>query len=95
MLKQSADKCRIEKNDKPFFYLADTVWSAFTNIDLTDWAYYLKVRKEQGFNVLQINILPQWDRSILKKMQEPFGISEGFFDLKAKNEAYLNMQKRC
>lgn len=48
MLKQSADKRRIEKNDKPFFYLADTVWSAFTNIDLTDWAYYLKVRKEQG-----------------------------------------------
>ncbi|EPU3313032.1 DUF4038 domain-containing protein [Listeria monocytogenes] len=89
MLKQSADKRRIEKNDKPFFYLADTVWSAFTNIDLTDWAYYLKVRKEQGFNVLQINILPQWDRSVLKKIQEPFGISEGFFDLKAKNEAYF------
>lgn len=52
-----------------FFYLADTVWSAFTNIDLTDWAYYLKVRKEQGFNVLQINILPQWDRSVLKKFK--------------------------
>lgn len=24
-----------------------------------------------------------------KKIQEPFGINEGFFDLKAKNEAYF------
>ncbi|MMZ52468.1 beta-glucosidase [Paenibacillus polymyxa] len=38
----------------PFFYLADTVWSAFTNITLEEWAYYLDYRKSQGFNVLQI-----------------------------------------
>ena len=28
------------KNGKPFFYLADTCWSAFTNIKDNDW--YLK-----------------------------------------------------
>ena len=29
------------KNGKPFFYLADTCWSAFTNIKDNDWDYYL------------------------------------------------------
>lgn len=45
------------KNGKPFFYLADTCWSAFTNIKDNDWDYYLDYRKSQGFNTLQINIL--------------------------------------
>ena len=37
------------KNGKPFFYLADTCWSAFTNIKDNDWDYYLDYRKSQGF----------------------------------------------
>lgn len=52
-----------EKDGKPFFYLADTCWSAFTNITMEEWEYYLHLRKYQGFNVIQINILPQWDAS--------------------------------
>ena len=47
---------------KPWFWLADTCWSAFTSIELADWDYYLARRAEQGINVLQINTLPQWDR---------------------------------
>lgn len=47
---------------KPWFWLADTCWSAFTSIELSDWKYYLARRAEQGINVLQINTLPQWDR---------------------------------
>ena len=43
------------KDGKPFFYLADTCWSAFTNIPENDWHYYLQYRKRQGYNVLQIN----------------------------------------
>ena len=39
------------KNGKPFFYLADTCWSAFTNIKDNDWDYYLDYRKSQGFNI--------------------------------------------
>lgn len=46
-----------------FFYLADTCWSAFTNIPFDDWKYYLNYRKAQGFNVIQINVLKQWDAS--------------------------------
>ena len=42
---------------KTFFYLADTCWSAFTNITDDEWDYYLYKRKAQGFNTIQINIL--------------------------------------
>ena len=44
---------------KPWFWLADTCWSAFTSITLEDWDYYLTRRAEQGINTLQINTLPQ------------------------------------
>lgn len=63
MLGISENKRTFEKDGKPFFYLADTCWSAFTNISDEEWTYYLKRRKQQGFNTLQINILPQWDAS--------------------------------
>lgn len=49
---------------KPFFWFADTCWSAFTSITEDDWDYYLTRRAEQGMNVLQINTLPQWDRCL-------------------------------
>lgn len=51
-----------ELDGAPWFWLADTCWSAFTSIELADWDYYLDRRAEQGINVLQINTLPQWDR---------------------------------
>ncbi len=51
----SEDKSTFCRDKNPFFYLADTIWSAFTNITGDEWIYYLKRRKEQGFNVLQIN----------------------------------------
>lgn len=56
-------KDRLLKNGKPFFYLADTVWSAFTKAPMDEWEDYLSFRAAQGFNALQINILPQWDAS--------------------------------
>ena len=65
------------KNGKPFFYLADTCWSAFTNIKDNDWDYYLDYRKSQGFNTLQINILPQWDASATDLCYEPFEVIDG------------------
>lgn len=51
------------RGGRPWFYLADTVWSAFTGPTAQEWARYLDVRAEQGFNALQITVLPQWDRS--------------------------------
>lgn len=45
------------KNNKRFFYLADTCWGAFTSVSMPDWKYYLNMRKHEGFNAIQINIL--------------------------------------
>ena len=45
----SEDKSTFCRDKNPFFYLADTIWSAFTNITGDEWIYYLKRRKEQGF----------------------------------------------
>ncbi|MHA6533147.1 apiosidase-like domain-containing protein [Paenibacillus sp. BAC0078] len=74
----------------PFFYLADTVWSAFTNITLEEWNYYLDYRKSQGFNVLQINLLRQWDASGSDLKLEPFALCEdGTYDFYSLNNEYF------
>lgn len=77
-------------NDKPFFYLADTVWSAFTNASIEEWADYLNYRKTQGFNVLQINLLRQWDASGSDIRIDPFSLNEdGSYDYYSLNEEYF------
>lgn len=43
---------------KPFFYLADTCWLAFSNCSESDFDAYLSYREAQGFNVVQISVLP-------------------------------------
>lgn len=43
---------------KPFFYLADTMWAAFYNPTLEEWEEYLEYRRRQGYNVVQISVLP-------------------------------------
>ena len=76
---------------EPFFYLGDTMWSAFTNVTLEEWAYYLKYRKAQGFNVLQINTMPQWDRCLADIGLYPFELtSSQVFDFSRWNQAYYD-----
>lgn len=70
----------------PWFWLADTCWSAFSNIALDDWDYYLARRAEQGMNVLQINTLPQWDRCRPDLGIYPYASDDGtVFDWSAPN----------
>ena len=75
---------------RPFFYLADTCWSAFTNVTPDEWKEYLDYRKAQDFDALQINILPQWDRSVTPPSARPFAVDPdgkcNYFHL---NEAYF------
>lgn len=63
-------------DDKRFFYLADTCWGAFSSIEMPDWRYYLDTRKSEGFNVIQINTLRQWDSSAPLPNREPFAVTE-------------------
>lgn len=81
-------------DNTPFFYLADTCWSAFTNPTIEEWTYYLDVRARQGFNALQINIMPQGDRS-QNTWDNPLPFarqSNGAWDFSQPNDAYFD---RC
>lgn len=89
MLQVAKEATYLTKDGKPFFYLGDTCWSAFTNISDGEWAYYLNKRKAQGFNVLQINILPQWDASQTELNYEPFKLIDGKWDYFSINESYF------
>ena len=76
-------------NGQPWFWLADTCWSAFTSITLEDWEYYLARRAEQGINTLQINTLPQWDRCRPDLGIYPYASEDGTtFDWSRPNPAY-------
>lgn len=68
----------LTRGGQPFFWLADTCWSAFTNITNEEWTAYLDHRAAQGFNVLQINTLPQWDRCGSLLDVYPFPTADGF-----------------
>lgn len=86
------------QDSKPFFYFADTCWSAFTNIAESDWNYYLDYRHQQGFNVIQINILKQWDASGMDLDIYPFEICKndnGYsFDYSKINIAYFDRAEK-
>ncbi|AGN00108.1 beta-glucosidase [Salinarchaeum sp. Harcht-Bsk1] len=47
----------------PFFWLADTAWTASTRATTDEWEKYLDHRVEQGYNVVQVNALRQHDGS--------------------------------
>ncbi len=85
------DKQSFLSDGRPFFYLADTVWSAFTNPTMDEWREYLAYRKSQGFNVLQISVLPilhdasQSDLGLL-----PFAVdAQGRWDFHSPDSAYF------
>jgi hypothetical protein len=42
---------------EPRFLLADTVWSAFSRPTFQEWRSYLRRRRRQGFNALNISVL--------------------------------------
>lgn len=90
----NSDKRTLLRDDKQFFLLADTCWSAFTNISEEDWIFYLEKRKAQGFNTLQINILPQWDRSKGALENLPFEHKEGIFDFSNFSDTYFERAKK-
>lgn len=83
------------KDGQPFFYLADTCWSAFTNIQEDDWEYYLSYRKQQGFNTLQINILPQWDACATALSHHPFLVDEKTQQIQLQEAYFTHARAMC
>ena len=70
-------KTGFELDGKPFFYLADTCWSAFTNASIEDWEYYLTRREQQGFTYFQVHTTPQWDRQLPDLGVYPYASLDG------------------
>ena len=96
-LQISEDKTYLLRDGRPFFWLADTCWSAFTNITEDEWEEYLNFRQKQGFNVLQINTLPQWDRCGSRLDCFPFPSKDrARFDFRQLlPEYFLHARKMC
>lgn len=61
-LKISSDQRTFQTRDgKPFFWLGDTAWACPARATWEEWVKYVDIRAAQGFNVIQINSLPQYD----------------------------------
>lgn len=62
-LSVSADGLRIEKSDgTDWFWLGDTGWSLFQELDREDAEYYFFTRALQGFTVIQAVVIMGWNR---------------------------------
>jgi len=87
----SPDRRALVRDGRPFFWLADTIWSAFTNITDEEWTDYLDRRAAQGFTVLQLNALAQWDRCGCAFDRYPFGTADHgrTFDFPTMSEEYF------
>ena len=60
-----------------FFYLGDTAWSAFADARADEWSYYLDYRRRQGFNAVQVSLLPiLHDRSLNPDSDPAFDIDQ-------------------
>lgn len=89
-LRVSDDHSHLLRDGKHFFWLADTCWSAFTNISEEEWREYLDIRAKEGFNVIQINALPQWDRCGSLQTWSPFPLRDGMrYDFSVIQEDYF------
>lgn len=75
---------------EPFFYLADTVWAAFSNASMDEWRLYVRRRREQGFTAVQLSLMPiVHDRSESPAEVMPFERRNGRFDFDRPEEGYL------
>lgn len=53
----SADGRSLEAGGETFFWLGDTAWLMLSRLDRAETEHYLRTRKEQGFNVIQVMVL--------------------------------------
>lgn len=91
----SRDQTYFEKDGKPFFLLCDTLWMAFQKLSLKEWRELVRFRKEQGFDALQISVLPiAHDNSVGADSVEPFCLKDGKYDFEHINEAYFDRAEK-
>ena len=81
----------LEKDGKPFFLLSDTDWMAFQKLSVEEWRELVVRRKQQGFNALQISMMPiAHDNSSSEDDLHPFIMKDGKYDFSKINETYFD-----
>lgn len=50
----------VDEHNTPFFWLGDTGWELIHRLNREEAVYYLRTRKEQGFNVIQTVLLSEF-----------------------------------
>jgi hypothetical protein len=95
-LQISASQDYFTDGKRPVFLLADTLWFAFSHVTLEEWAYYLDFRQTQGFNAVQIGILPITnDASDGDLGISPFLLNaEGHYDFYRINDEYYDRAEK-
>jgi len=75
----------------PFFWLGDTCWSCPGRARWDEWEAYVQTRARQGFTVLQLNSLPQYDAvHPIWEARFPFPLKEdGLWDFDHPQEEYF------
>lgn len=91
-----------KRTGEPFFWLGDTAWAAPARSTWDEWKKYVDIRARQGFNVIQVNSLPQYDAAKpVWEERKPFAmdsgeqwnydeIQKGYFDYLDKMIEYAN-----
>jgi hypothetical protein len=87
----AADGRAFDRDGSPVFLVADTVWSAFADVEIGEWQHYVRQRAEQGFTDLLISVLPiLHDRSVRTTAREPFAVDhEGRYDYTRPDPRYF------
>jgi len=75
----------VDQDDRPFFYLADTVWTLFKRLDRSEAEEYLQNRASKGFTVIQAYLLrgleaPNRDGEVTLLGRDPTQLNEAFFE---------------
>lgn len=87
----SASGDHFVKDGKPFFLLSDTDWMAFQKLSLPEWEELVAQRRQQGFNALQISVLPiAHDNSSGKNDIHPFAVKDGKYQFDTIEQAYFD-----
>ncbi|AUS96054.1 hypothetical protein CDQ84_03130 [Clostridium thermosuccinogenes] len=76
----------VDQNNKPFFYHGDTCWKLFWEFTEEEAELYLEDRKQKGFTVIQVQLLPHRNYQANREGNTPFMVRG---DLTTPNPAYF------
>jgi hypothetical protein len=81
----------LHRDGAPVFLLADTLWAAFSQMSMDEWRDALRLRRRQGFNAVNVSILPiAHDRSLSGDARSPFRLrGDGSWDLDRLDQDYF------